>query len=47
MVSYLLTNFEIQMYYHNEPKFYGAYARNNLPKIKDGANVVNLDQRSN
>ena len=36
-----LTNFEIHKYYQSEPKFNGAYARNNLPKIKD---VINLDE---
>ena len=30
-----LTNFEIQKYYQNEPKFDSIYSRNNLPKIKD------------
>ena len=39
-----LTNFEIQKYYQNEPKFNGVYSRNNLPKIKDGAYVINLDE---
>ena len=34
---HLLTNFEIQKYYQNEPKFNGAYSRNNLLKIKDGS----------
>ena len=34
-----LTNFEIQKYYQNESKFNGVYSKNNLPKIKDGANV--------
>ena len=29
-----LTNFEIQKYYHNEPKLYGVYSRDNLPKNK-------------
>ena len=29
------TNFEIQRYYQNESKF-NVYARNNLPKIRDG-----------
>ena len=43
MPSYPLTNFEIQKYYQNEPKFNGVYSRNNLPKIKDGAFVINLD----
>ena len=31
-----LTNFEIQKYNQNEPKFSNVYSRNNLPKIKDG-----------
>ena len=33
-----LTNFEIQKYYQNEPRFNGVYSRNNLAeKIKDEA----------
>ena len=28
----------------NEPKFNGAYSRNNLPKVKDGPYVINLDE---
>ena len=39
-----LTNFEIQKYYQNEPKFNGVYSRNNLSKINDGAHVINLDE---
>ena len=39
-----LTNFEIQKYYRNEPKFNGIYSRNNLHKIKNGAYVINLDK---
>ena len=43
-----LTNFEIQTYYQNEPRFNGIYSRDNLPnKIKDGAYVINLDEYSN
>ena len=39
-----LTNFEIQKYYKNEPRFNGVFSRNNLPKeIKDTAYIVNLD----
>ena len=34
MLPHSLTNFEIQKYYQNEPKFNGAYLRNNLPKNK-------------
>ena len=45
MPSHPLTNFEIQKYYQNEPRFNGAYSRNNLPeKIKDAAYVINLDE---
>ena len=40
-----LTNFEIQKYYKNEPRFNGVFSRNNLPKkIKDGAYIINLDE---
>ena len=40
-----LTNFEIQKYYKNEPKFNGFFSRNNLPKkIKDGAYIINFDE---
>ena len=38
-------NFEIQKY-QNEPRFNGVYSRDNLPKIKDGAYVIYLDEYS-
>ena len=41
-----LTNFEMQKYYHNQPKFNGVYSRDNLPKIKDGVYIINLDKYS-
>ena len=42
-----LRNFEMQMYYQNEPRFNGVYSRDNLPdKIKDAAYVINLDEYS-
>ena len=44
MPPYPLTNFEIEKYDQNEPQFNGAYSRNNLRKIKDEANVINLDE---
>ena len=45
MLPHSLTNFEIQKYYQNEPRFNGVYCRNNLPKkIKDGAYVINFDE---
>ena len=39
-----LKNIGIQKYYQNEPKFKGVYSRNKLPKIKDGAYGINLDE---
>ena len=39
------TNFEIQKY-QNEPRFNGFFLRDNLPKIKDGAYIINLDEYS-
>ena len=42
-----LTNFQIQKYYQNKPRFNGIYSTSNLPdKIKDGAYVINLDEYS-
>ena len=47
MTPHPLTNFEIQGYYQNEPRFIGVYSRDNLPdKIKDGAYVINIDEYS-
>ena len=49
-----LTNFEIQAYYQNEPRFNGVFSRDNLPNtmrphelgsaVKNGAYVINLDE---
>ena len=44
MPPHPLTNFEIQKYFQNELKFNGVYSRNNLPKIKKGAYVINLNE---
>ena len=39
------TNFEIQKYYENEPKYIGVFSRDNFQKtIKDGAYVINFDE---
>ena len=45
-VPHPLTNFEIQEYYQNEPRFNGVFSRDNLPNnnIKSGAYVINLDK---
>ena len=40
-----LTNFEIQNYCQNKPRFHGVFSRDNLfKKINDGAYVINLDE---
>ena len=46
MPPYPLSNFEMQKYYQNEPRFNGGYSRDNLTKIKEGAYVINLDEYS-
>ena len=44
MPPHSLTNFEIQKYYQNKPRFNGVYSRNNLSKIKDRAYKTNLNE---
>ena len=45
LLPHPLTNFEIQEYYQNEPRFNGVFSRDNLPNIiKNGAYVVNIDE---
>ena len=44
MPPHPLTNFEIQKYYQNERKVNNVYSRTNLPKIKDEAFVIKLDE---
>ena len=45
MLPHLLTNFEMQKYYLNEPRFNEVLSRENMPKImKDGAYIINLDE---
>ena len=46
MLPHPLTKFEILKYYHNQPRFDGVYPRDNLPKIKDRAYVINHDEYS-
>ena len=47
MLPHSLTHFEILKCYKNEPRFNGVYTRDNLPKIKDEAYVITLDEYSN
>ena len=44
MPAHPLTNFEVQNYYQNEPYLNKVNSRNNLPKIKGRAYVINLDE---
>ena len=46
MPPHHLTDFEIQKYYQNQHKFNVVYSTDNLPKIKDGAYVINPDENS-
>ena len=43
MSPHPLADFQIQKY-QNEPTFNGVYSRNNLPKIKNGAYGINLNE---
>ena len=45
LLPHPLTNFEIQEYYQNEPRFNGDFSRDNLGSaVKNGAYVTNLDE---
>ena len=44
MSPHPLTNFQVQKYYQNEPKFNGVSSKNNSPKINDVVYVINLDE---
>ena len=46
MPAHPVTNFEIQKYCNNEPRFNGLYSRDNSRKIKDEAYIINLDEYS-
>ena len=41
-----LNSIEITNYFNYEPRFNGVFSRNNLPTIKDGAYVINLDDKN-
>ena len=44
MPSHPLTNFDIHKYCQNKPKFSSCLSRNSLPKMKDGAYIINFDE---
>ena len=41
MPPHPLTNFEIQKYYENEPRFNGVFPRNNLFQKNKGSGIYN------
>ena len=40
---HILSNIKITKYFNYEPRFIDVFTRDNLPRIKDGAYVINLD----
>ena len=47
ILPHSLTNFEVQKYYKNEPRFNWVYSRDNLPyKIQNRVYIINLDEYS-
>ena len=44
MAPLLLNSFKTQKYYQVERRFNDLYSRNNLPRIKYGVYVINLDE---
>ena len=44
---YPLTNFEMQEYFKDKSRYNDVCSRNNLPKLKNGAYVINLDGSKN
>ena len=41
-----MNNIEITNYFKYEPRFNGTFSRSNLPTIKDGSYVINLDDKN-
>ena len=44
MPPHPLTNFWIQKFYQDEPRFNGAYSITNLPELRDRDYVINFDE---
>ena len=40
-----LSNIEVTKYFNYQPRVNVDFSRDNLPRIKDGANVLNLDDK--
>ena len=43
VLHHLLSNINITSYFNYKPWFYGVFSRDNLPRIKDGAYVININ----
>ena len=43
---YPLNNIDITNYFNYEPRFHDVFSRSNLPRIKDGVYVINLDDEN-
>ena len=46
VLLYPLNNIKIRNYFDYKPRFNGASSKNNLPRINDGAYVINLNDRN-
>ena len=41
-----MINIEITNYFNYEPRYNDVFSRNKLPRMKDGAYVINLDDKN-
>ena len=41
-----LNNIQTTNYFNDESRSNGVFSRNNLTRIKDGANLINLDDKN-
>ena len=42
VLLHVLNNIEITNHFNDKPRFNGFFSRSNLPRIKDGPNVINF-----
>ena len=45
VLLHTLSNIEITNYFKHKPRFNGVFSRNNLLRVKDGANIINFDDK--
>ena len=41
----ILSNIKATKYFNYDPMFNGAFSRDNLPRMKDGAYIINLNDK--